>query len=219
MHFCGGEVVARSTGRCLRPSFARPQAGWRTLALGTDDSRAHCLGIEETSAGPGLGPSAGSGRRVDPRILTDRLLRDLRARRGGLTVREAERCLIASGPNEGTVSPAPRTHVPARRHVVIGGAELWNPRPSACEVAGRSSTESPASPDPTTPSVPRPWSNGRGRCEYGLLNRGSLTTVGYGNRLPQRCSAVVNVIHDLRRGVPFSASASTASDSRSVHCE
>jgi calcium-translocating P-type ATPase len=52
------------------------------------------------SVGPGLGPSAGSGRGVDPRIPADRLLRDLRARRDGLTEREAERRLIASGPNE-----------------------------------------------------------------------------------------------------------------------
>jgi magnesium-transporting ATPase (P-type) len=37
---------------------------------------------------------------IDPRIPAERLLRDLRARRDGLTQREADRRLIASGPNE-----------------------------------------------------------------------------------------------------------------------
>ncbi len=54
-------------------------------------------GASLSDAGDEVGPA---DRRVDPREPTERLLRDLRTRRGGLGQREAERRLVVYGRNE-----------------------------------------------------------------------------------------------------------------------
>lgn len=70
---------------------------------------------ERVAAGPGRGETSGRDKAederrflVDPREPAERLLRDLRSRRSGLTEREAGRRLVVYGPNELRRAGGPR---------------------------------------------------------------------------------------------------------------
>ncbi len=83
----------------------------------------------------------GPGSTLDPNERIDLLLRDLRASRGGLSAREAERRLLAQGPNElrrrgGRRWPRELAHQFTHPLALLlwGAAGLAAPQPETCEV-------------------------------------------------------------------------------------